>query len=165
MEFEFNFGRRETAAERLERERAETARRRTEGLLGALFGGRASSVPAEVPVIMRTTVIEDSVFGQERSERTKTLILKLKPGTTLGKTEDEATVFGRKVTTVVIEGLEAYNLPITTETSETDTVFGTTYTTTVRIQSQVEQALNAARDNTPRTERVTIRVRRPNRPM
>jgi hypothetical protein len=159
--FEFSFGssRRESISERLERQRREAAEQRTEDLLRTLFGG----VPTEVPVIVRTVVEQDTVMGTDRQEKTRTAIIKLVPGLKLAKQEIEPSVFGATVTTVTIEGLDHLALPIVTSTSERDCVFGKYVMTEIRIATQLEQSLGAARytsNSTPkRTERVTVRVR------
>jgi hypothetical protein len=155
MEFEFNFGRRESLSERLERERRERAAQRTEDLLRTLFGVR----PRELQVTVRTTVEEDTVFGKETSERTRTATIRLAPGYKLAKQEIQPTVFGESVTTVVVEGVDHLGLPLVTETTETDTVFGKHVVTEVKIAEHTQsQPQSTIRD------RVTIRVRRPSRP-
>lgn len=161
FEFEFNIGRnrssRETMADRLERERRERAADRTEDLLRSLFGG----MPKEVPVTIRTTVEEDGVFGKETQERTRSAIIKLTPGLKLAKSEIEPTVFGSKVTTVVIENLDHLDLAVTTKTSEKDTVFGKHIVTEVFIATEAEQQTTI---RPTIRERVTVTVRRPARP-
>ncbi|BDD79540.1 hypothetical protein [Burkholderia phage FLC9] len=158
--FEFSFGsRRETISARVERERRERAQERTEDLLRTLFGG----MPKEVPVTVRTTVEEDTVFGRDTQERTRTAVIKLVPGLKLAKSEVEPTVFGSKITTVVIENLDHLDLAVTTKTTEKDTVFGKHIVTEVFIATEAEQA--AAQPTRPTMrERVTVRVSPSRRP-
>jgi hypothetical protein len=156
--FEFSIGgQRETVSARVERERRERAQSRSEDLLRTLFGG----MPKQVPVTIRTTVEEDGVFGKETQERTRTATIALTPGLKLAKSEIEPTVFGTKVTTVVIENLDHLDLAVTTKTVERDTVFGKHVITEVFIATEAEQ--QATIKPTIR-ERVTVKVSSARRP-
>lgn len=124
-----------------------------------------------VRATVRWTVEEDTLFGKKKDSWTEERSFELVGGCVLGRNEVLCTVFGQKVTTMVVEGIEGLSLPLTTEVSERHTPFGTNSTTIVRIMTVVEAALNGAgtlRPSRPmpgRTfEKVSITVKRVERP-
>jgi nicotinate-nucleotide pyrophosphorylase len=117
---------------------------------------------------VRRTLEEDTVTGHVSRSWSQEEDIVLEAGTVLGKTEVLSTIFGKKITTMVVEGLDGLGLNLTTDTSARDSIFGENSVTVVRIQSDVESLLSAARVSRPmprrNIEEVRISVRRAERP-
>jgi hypothetical protein len=121
---------------------------------------------------VRYTIEEDTITGHVSKSWTQDEDIHLVGGTILGKTEILTTIWGQKVTTMVVEGLDGLNLNLATDTSERDSVFGTNSTVIVRIQSSVEAMMGDAH-STLRTARpmpgrpvtnISVSVRKAPRP-
>lgn len=87
-----------------------------------------------VRATVRYTVEEDTCLGKKTDSWTEEKTLELLGGCVLGRTEVLCTVFGQKVTTMVVEGIEGLSLPLITELSERNTVFGVNSVTLIRIK-------------------------------
>ena len=117
---------------------------------------------------VRYSIEEDTLLGHQSRNWTQEETISLKSGTILGKTEITPTIHGQKVTTMVVEGLEGLGLNLTTDHSESESIFGKHVRTVVRIQSDIEAMLGTPRVSRPMPGRsvdeVRISVRRAERP-
>jgi hypothetical protein len=98
-----------------------------------------------VRATVRYTVEEDACLGKKYDSWTEEKTLELIGGCVLGRTEVLCNVFGQKVTTMVVEGIDDLSLPLITEVSERNSVFGVNSVTVVRIKSSIEAAMDQAR--------------------
>lgn len=102
-----------------------------------------------VRATVRYTVEEDTCLGKKTDSWTEEKTLELLGGCVLGRTEVLCTVFGQKVTTMVVEGIDGLSLPLITELTERNSVFGINSVTVVRIKSSIEAAMDQARPVRP----------------